>query len=145
MPPSIHRSAVRSGALVALAAAGLLSSGVAADATGTKPSSTTIMSTERANYPHAGMQPVLGNVSPDRPGEKVLVKYYKRSSGSWVLKAKKSAAIDSGPTGPGSFFLEVPAVNRGTCKIVAKYAGDATYAASHVTRVVGCATGEVKS
>lgn len=88
-------------------------------------------------------QPVLGNVSPDRSGHPIVVKVYKRHSGSWVLKRSKRGVIGQGRTVPAKnwFFVQVKGINSGTCKVVAKYPGDAKYKASHSKAIVKCATG----
>lgn len=141
MPSLFSRGAVRTAVLASVSVTGLLCAGVTAHASGKKASQTTIESTDRANVPTPGVQPVLGNVTPDRAGEHVVVKYFHRHSGSWVLKATKRGKLDAGPSGPGSYFVEVKAQNKGTCKLVVTYPGDSTYAASHARKVITCSTG----
>jgi hypothetical protein len=91
--------------------------------------------------------PVLG-VSPegydgpieDNPinGEMVKLQYQKkRADGSWATKKTQNAEIQEtivygGPT---------PTFARGKCRIVAKYAGNETYAAAKKANRYTCKTG----
>ncbi len=140
MTSQFRRGLVRPAVVSGFAMAGLLSGGAVAHGAAKKDTTTNIVSLMRGD---GDVQPVLGNVDPDRHGDRIIIKYFKRHSGTWVLKAKKRGVIGKGDAAPGPswFYVEVPAVNRGLCKVVAKYPGNDTYAASHAKAVVKCATG----
>lgn len=85
-------------------------------------------------------QSVVGNVSPgDHAGEKVTVKYSRKNHGDWTVLGSKRAKLDS--NGIFSTYFTHPAT-RGTCQLIARYAGDAHSTKSHDVRVVDCATGQ---
>ena len=82
-------------------------------------------------------------VSPSPPaGEKVVVKYFKRKNGQWVLLGKHRPKLNSQGVAETAFY---PKVKHGTCKLTGRYPGDNKYDASKRKMVYDCATGEPKS
>jgi hypothetical protein len=94
-----------------------------------------------------GVMGVAGIVSP-APGTtpRVVVSLFKKASdGSWTLRDKRRAAWGDA-SGEGRTFTasmqHAPA--KGTCKLVAKYPGNDTYAKSRDKDVIDCKTGATK-
>ena len=102
----------------------------------------------RTGVDSPGAMGMTGYVSPAPPqgGEKVTVKLLRKTADGWVLVDKRRPAL-SDATGEGAAFTTTlkPAPAKGTCKVTAKYPGDATYAKSHAAKVVYCKTGQPKS
>ena len=87
-------------------------------------------------------------VSP-APGDspRVVVRFFKKAAdGTWQLRDKRAAAWGEA-SGEGRVFTASMqhAPSKGTCKLVAKYAGNATYAKSRAKAVIDCKTGYPKS
>ena len=71
-------------------------------------------------------------------GKTLVFKYYKKSGTSWTLRAKHSVTT----SGMGLASTSFSAPSAGTCKVVAKFAGNTKYAASKDSQVMDCATGK---
>src|SRR4051812_38757259 len=111
---------------ISVGAAGMLVAGVTPDALAATTTRTTIF---RTGVDSPGSMGVAGNVAPAPPqgGEKVLVRYFKKQSdGTWSLLDKKRAALGDA-SGEGAVFTATmsPSPSKGTCKVTAKYPGDA--------------------
>jgi len=132
--------------VVGLGAAGALVAGTTGVAVAKTATQTTIF---RTGVDSPGTMGVAGNVgpAPRQGGEKVIVRYFKkRADGSWLLLDRKRATLGDA-SGEGAVFTATmkPSPAKGTCKVVAKYPGDDTYAASRGKRVIDCKTGYPKS
>jgi len=87
-------------------------------------------------------QGVAGSVTPAPPaGERVVVKYFKRHNGDWVLRDTHRPKLDDNGVFTTAFR---PAAKHGTCKLTARYRGDDTYDPSRDKVVIDCATGQLK-
>jgi hypothetical protein len=106
---------------------------------------TNILSTSHVGGGDTGTkeaQGVTGSVVPaPAAGEKVVVKYFKRHSGDWVLRGTHRPKTNDQGLFDTAFK---PVAKHGTCKLTARYKGDDTYEASHTKVVIDCATGQVK-
>jgi hypothetical protein len=127
-------------ALVSLGTAGVLAAG-SIDAIALTATTTTMF---RHSQDSPGVMGVAGEVSP-APTTKphVIVRFFKKNAdGSWTLLDKRAGAWLKA-TGEGRAFTasmqHAPA--SGTCKLVAKYAGNATFAKSRTKAVIDCKTG----
>jgi len=100
---------------------------------------------------HAGQRPgtlqIAGQLkpAPSAGGEHMVVKYYKKNAdGTWTRvdteRPTLSAANAQHTAGFGATLYNSP--TSGVCKIVAKYPGDDTYAASKRVARVMCRTGQ---
>jgi len=94
-----------------------------------------------------GVMGVAGIVSP-APGTtpRVVVSFFKRAAdGTWTLLDKRGATWGDA-SGEGRTFTASMkhAPSKGTCKLVAKYPGNATYAKSRDKDVIYCKTGAPK-
>ena len=100
---------------------------------------------------HAGARPqtllVAGTLkpAPAASGEHMVVKYYKKNSdGTWTKvdteRPTLSAANSQQTAGFSTTVYNAP--TSGTCKIVARYPGDDTYAASRAVARVMCRSGQ---
>ena len=130
--------------VVGLGATGALFAGstsaVAATAT------TTTMFRHSQDAP--GVMGVAGEVSP-APGTspRVVVSLFKKAAdGTWRLRDKRSAKWGDA-TGEGRSFTASMqhAPSKGTCKLIAKYPGNATYAKSRDKDIIDCKTGAPKT
>ena len=130
--------------LVSLATIGVLIAG-STDAFAATATTTTMF---RHSQDSPGVMGVAGNVSP-APGDspRVVMRFFKKASdGTWTLLDKRRATW--GPaSGEGRVFTASMkhAPSKGTCKLVAKYPGNATYAKSHAKAVIDCKTGYPKT
>jgi hypothetical protein len=129
--------------LVSLGTIGVLLVG-STDAVATTATTTTMF---RHSQDAPGVMNVVGNVSP-APGDtpRVAMRFFKKASdGSWTLLDKRRATWGQA-SGEGRVFTasmkHAPA--KGTCKLVAKYPGNATYAKSRAKAVIDCKTGYPK-
>ena len=126
-------------ALVSLSAAGVLAA-TSTDAVALTSTTTTMF---RHSQDSPGVMGVAGMVSP-APNAKphVVVRFFKQTSDGWALLDKRAAAWAK-PTGEGRVFTasmqHAPAT--GTCKLVAKYPGNDTFAKSRTKAVIDCKTG----
>ena len=126
-------------ALVSLSAAGVLAAATT-DAVALTSTTTTLF---RHSQDSPGVMGVAGMVSP-APNAKphVVVRFFKKTSDGWTLLDKRAAAWEK-PTGEGRVFTasmqHAPAA--GTCKLVAKYPGNDTFAKSRTKAVIDCKTG----
>jgi hypothetical protein len=127
-------------ALMSLATAGVLALG-SIDAVA-------LTSTTTSLYRHSqdapGVMGVAGMVSP-APANKphVIVRFFtKNTDGSWTLLDRRAAAWLKA-TGEGRSFTASMqhAPSSGTCKLVAKYAGNATFAKSRTKALIDCKSG----
>lgn len=130
--------------LVSLGTIGVLIVG----ATGAVALTTTTTTMFRHAQDAPGVMGVAGSVSP-APGDtpRVVMRFFKKAAdGSWTLLDKRAAAWGEA-SGEGRVFTasmkHAPA--KGTCKLVAKYAGNATYAKSRDKDVIDCKTGYPKT
>ena len=83
-----------------------------------------------------------GSVTPAPPaGQRVVVKYFKRHNGKWVLRETHRPKLGSDGVYETAFY---PRAKHGTCKLAGHYKGDANFDGSHAKTVFDCATGEVK-
>jgi hypothetical protein len=127
-------------ALVSLGTAALLAAG-SIDAIALTATTTTMF---RHSQDSPGVMGVAGEVSPAPTAKPhVIVRFFKKNTdGSWTLLDKRAAAWLKA-TGEGRAFTasmqHAPA--RGTCKLVAKYAGNATFDKSRTKAVIDCKTG----
>ena len=126
-------------ALVSLSAAGVLAA-TSTDAVALTSTTTTMF---RHSQDAPGVMGVVGMVSPApnaRPH--VVVRLFKQTSDGWTLLDKRAAAWAK-PSGEGRTFTasmqHAPAT--GTCKLVAKYPGNDTFAKSRARAVIDCKTG----
>jgi hypothetical protein len=98
---------------------------------------------------HAGSRPgtleMRGVLQPAPAfGEKMVVKYYKKNAnGTWT----KLDAQHPGLSAPNSqqmaqFAATFTSPTSGVCKLVAKYRGDDTYAASKAVAKIQCRSGQ---
>lgn len=129
--------------LVSLGTVGVLIAG-ANEAVATTATNTTMF---RHSQDAPGVMGVAGSVAPS-PGDspRVVVRLYKKASdGSWNLRDKRAAKWGNA-SGEGRVFTasmqHAPA--RGTCKLIATYPGNATYAKSRDKDVIDCKTGQLK-
>ena len=127
-------------ALVSLGAAGVLAA-TSTDAVALTSTTTTMF---RHSQDSPGVMGVAGMVSP-APGAKphVVVRFFeKNADGTWTLLDKRAAAWEK-PSGEGRVFAasmqHAPA--SGTCKLVAKYPGNDTFAKSRAKAIFDCKTG----
>jgi len=99
---------------------------------------------------HAGSRPktlsVGGSVkpAPAKGGEPVVVKYYKKNAdGTWTKVDTERPVLTDASEQYGARFVTTlyNSPTTGKCKIVAKYPGDDTYAASKAVAKVACRTG----
>ena len=87
---------------------------------------------------------VRGLVSPAHPGKHVVVTLYRKVSGSWVrIKAKKPALFgrfDANGDGfsDSRFSTSFARPRPGTCRIIAKFRGDADHGPSKATKIFTC-------
>ena len=70
-------------------------------------------------------------------GQNVKLKFQKKVDGEWVTKKSRTRQID----GTIVYGEPTPTFRRGKCRIVAIYAGDATYAAAKKANLYTCKTG----
>jgi hypothetical protein len=100
---------------------------------------------------HAGSRPKTLNVAgqvkpaPAQGGEHMVVKYYKKNAdGSWTKVDTERPALSDASAQYGARFVTTlyNSPTTGKCKIVAKYPGDDTYAASKAVAKVACRTGQ---
>lgn len=100
---------------------------------------------------HAGQRPASLQIAgilkpaPAAAGEHMVVKYYKKNAdGTWTKvdteRPGLSAANSQQTAAFGTTLYNSPTT--GKCKIVAKYPGDDTYAASKAVARVFCRTGQ---
>jgi len=133
-------------------ALGLLGTGAAVallvEMTGTAAALTSTTTTLTSH--HAGSRPATLQIAgqlkpaPAASGEHMVVKYYKKNAdGSWTKvdteRPTLSAANAQKVAGFGTTLYNSPTT--GKCKIVARYPGDDTYAASKAVAKVACRTG----
>jgi hypothetical protein len=84
---------------------------------------------------------ILSKASDSSQGlsnKKVVVKYFKKVDGSWVVKYKHTYTTG----GMGLVYADWTPVAKGTCKILAKFNGTDKYAPSKDSAVINCATGQ---
>jgi hypothetical protein len=130
----------RAAALVSLSAAGVL----VATSTNAVALTATTTGMFRHSQDSPGVMGVAGMVSPApnaRPH--VVVRFYRKTSnGTWALLDKQSAKWEK-PSGEGRVFTAAMqnAPQKGTCKLVAKYPGNDTFAKSSSKAVIVCKTG----
>lgn len=131
-----HRLAV---AMVSLGAAGALAV-ITTDAVALTSTTTTMF---RHSQDSPGVMGVAGMVSPG-PNTKprVIVRFFKKASGTWTLLDKRAATWMKASGEGRPFSAEMQhAPSSGTCKLVAKYPGNDTYAKSRAKAVIDCKTG----
>ena len=85
-----------------------------------------------------GTQNVVGYVDPVPDGGDVVVKYFKRKQGDWVLLHKEQAVFSDFGMWNAAFDQKA---TKGTCKLVANYKGTADFGASQAARKIDCGTG----
>lgn len=126
-------------ALVSLGASGVL----VATSTGAVAQTSTTTTMFRHSQDSPGVMGVAGMVSPS-PNTKphVVVRFFKKASDGWTLLDKRRAdwMKASGEGRPFSAEMQ-HAPSHGTCKLVAKYPGNDTYAKSRAKAVIDCKTG----
>ena len=130
-------------AVVSVSATGALVIG----STGAIASTATTTTMFRHSQDAPGIMGVAGSVSPS-PGDspRVVMRFFKKASdGTWTLLDKRRATWGSA-SGEGRVFTASMkhAPSKGTCKLVAKYPGNATYAKSRDKDVIDCKTGQLK-
>lgn len=132
----------------ALALAGLSVSGaLLVGSTDAVASTATTTNFFRHSQDAPGVMGVAGMVSP-APGNRphVVVRFFKKTAdGTWALLDKRAAAWGDA-SGEGRVFTASMqhAPSHGTCKLVAKYPGNDTYAKSRDKDVIDCKTGAPK-
>ena len=130
--------------VVSASTAGALISGT----TGAIASTATTTTMFRHSQDAPGVMGVAGMVSP-APGTtpQVVMRFFKKApDGTWTLLDKRRATWGEA-SGEGRPFTASMkhAPSKGTCKLVAKYPGNATYAKSRAKAVIDCKTGYPKS
>jgi hypothetical protein len=128
-------------------AAALVSLGAAGALVATSTDAVALTSTTTTMFRHSqdspGVMGVAGMVSPS-PNAKphVVVRFFKKTSDGWALLDKQAGAW-SKPSGEGRAFTASMqhAPSQGTCKLVAKYPGNDTFARSRAKAVIDCKTG----
>jgi hypothetical protein len=128
-------------------AAALVSVGAAGALAVSTTDAVALTSTTTTMYRHSqdspGVMGVAGMVSPS-PNTKphVVVRFFKKASGSWTLLDKRAATWLKASGEGRPFTAEMQhAPSSGTCKLVAKYAGTDTFAKSRAKAVIDCKTG----
>jgi hypothetical protein len=100
----------------------------------------TRFSTSKAN----GRIRVTGRLSPAHPGKRVVVTLARRINGVWVrLEVRRPLLFNSSDVnGDGftdsRFATRFPQPRSGTCRIVARFRGDADHGPSQATKVMAC-------
>jgi hypothetical protein len=77
---------------------------------------------------------VRGAVSPPRPGKRIVVTLYRKRAGVFGTIAAKRPKLSTMSAYAASFARP----GRGTCKVTARYPGDAAYAPAAVSRTFRC-------
>jgi len=87
---------------------------------------------------------VHGHVTPARPGEHAIVRLYRMRNGAWVRIATRRALLRGNVDTNGDGFTDsrfgskLPRAERGQCKVVAKYPGDADFSGSKAVKPFRC-------